>query len=76
MADIVELKKDEPPSEFSIGAVVTLKSGGVEMTVRKLVRSKGATIVTVDWMDAADTWCFGDFDARQLMIKDGDDPNG
>jgi uncharacterized protein YodC (DUF2158 family) len=73
MADIVELKKDEPPDLFAIGDVVTLRSGGVEMTVRKLVRSKTIAMVTVDWMDAADTLCSADFDARQIKPADRDE---
>lgn len=67
MADIVDLKKDEP-SDFATGDVVTLKSGGVSMTVRRLAKSKGVTMVNVDWMDAADTLCSADFDARQLKV--------
>ncbi len=70
MADIVELKKDEPPELFVIGDVVTLKSGGVPSTVRKLVRSKGVSMVTVDWMDEADTLCSAEFDARQLKLHE------
>jgi uncharacterized protein YodC (DUF2158 family) len=69
MADIVEIpKKDEPAGEFAIGDVVTLRSGGVKVTVRRLTKVKGATMVNVDWMDAADTPCSADYDARQLMI--------
>ena len=68
MSTVVEL--NEPAGPFAIGDVVTLKSGGVEMTVRKLARNKATIMVTVDWMDAADTWCFGDFDARQLKSPD------
>lgn len=72
MSEVIELKKDEPSGEFAIGDVVALKSGGVTMTVRRFSKSKGVTMVNVDWMDAADTLCAAEFDARQLTLSGGE----
>lgn len=66
---VVELKKDAEATDapFTIGDVVHLRSGGVHVTVRRVTKKSGVATVTVDWMDAADTLCSAEFDARQLQ---------
>ncbi len=76
MENIIELKKDEP-TEFAIGDVVTLRSGGAKTTVKKVWREKGIVRVSVDWMDHCDALFDATFDARQLKAATADgDPNG
>jgi uncharacterized protein YodC (DUF2158 family) len=69
MENVIGLPKDEP-YPFAIGDVVVLKSGGVQVTVKKMSRVKNAVQVEVDWMDAADTLCSAIFDARQLKAHE------
>ena len=55
-----------PESTLAKRYNAAIKSGGVQVTVKKMKREKGAVQVEVDWMDAADTLCSAIYDARQL----------
>ncbi len=73
--NIIEIpKKDEVPTEFSIGDVVALKSGGAKTTVQRVWREKGIVKVHVEWMDHCDALFDATFDARQLQPAEPEPP--
>jgi hypothetical protein len=70
-ADIVELKKDNTETAFKLGDVVTLKSDpDVGMTVRSATKTK----VIVDWINGNKDACAGEFNPKQLQLRDEIEP--
>ena len=70
MADVVSLKREqEKPEPFKIGSTVSLKGGGVVMTVRKA----GKTSVIADWHDEAGNLSTAEFPPQMLRHADPDE---